>query len=126
MKQQPREVFEITVGDIHLELFRTKHIPDSAPDWQASFPSFGLYLDERVFVSMDTRFDPELIAEYADRSEVMFHDVQFFPGGVHAFLGDLQTLPAEVKQKMYLMHDWEKQDITGFAGWTKQGVRYVF
>lgn len=128
-KQQPREVYEINVGGIKIEMFRTKHIPDTAPDWQASFPSVGLYLDDRIFISMDTRFDPELIEEYAHRSEVMFHDVQFFPTGVHAPLADLKGLPSDVKAKMFLMHysdDWEKQDINDFAGWTTQGVRYIF
>lgn len=125
----PREIHEIKFGGIHIEMFRTKHVPSKAQDWQHSFYSIGLFLDGRVFISMDTRFDRELISHYANRSEVMFHDVQFFPDAVHAPLADLKTLPDEVKKKMYLMHysdDWEKQDISGFAGWTEQGVRYIF
>lgn len=128
-KQQPREVYEVQIGDLQIEIFRTKHVPDTAPDWQASFPSVGLYLDDRVFISMDTRFDPELIDEYAGRSEMMFHDCQFFKGGVHASLEELKTLPEEIKQKMHLMHygdNWPSQDITGFAGLAEQGVRYIF
>ena len=125
----PREIHEVNFGGIHLELFRTKHIPSKANGWQQSFYSLGLFLDGRVFISMDTRFDRELIEHYEERSEVMFHDVQFFPDAVHAPLADLRTLPSHVKEKMHLMHysdDWEKQDIRGFAGWTQQGVRYVF
>ena len=129
VRQCPRETYEVTFGGLKMELFRTKHVPDNAGDWQEAFTSFGLFLDGHVFVSMDTQFDQELIDEYAPRSDVMFHDVQFFPGAVHAPLADLRTLPADIKAKMLLMHyadNWESQDITGFAGWTKQGVRYVF
>jgi ribonuclease BN (tRNA processing enzyme) len=88
------------------------------------------YLDnDRVFISGDTQFDHPLIDLYADQSEVMFHDVQFFPGAVHAPLADLKTLPPAIQAKMYLMHyadNWQEQDIDGFAGWAQQGVSYIF
>lgn len=126
---QSRQIHELDFEGIHLEIFRTKHIPDSAPNWETSFISYGLFIDGHVFVSVDTRFDRELIDLYADRADVMFHDVQFFPEGVHAPLEKLRELPPEVKQKMFLMHysdDWAKHDVSDFAGWTKQGVRYIF
>ena len=128
-KSQPREVFEIDFNGIHLEMFRVKHTPESANDWQESFIGHGLFIDDKVFVSSDTRFDLDLIDMYKKRSQVMFHDVQFFKGGVHASLEELKTLPREVREKMFLMHypdGWEKQNIDGFAGWTKQGYRYMF
>jgi ribonuclease BN (tRNA processing enzyme) len=126
-----RETMEVTVGEIQLELFRTKHVPSDVPGWAESFFSIGFYLPkEQVFVSMDTRFDPDLVMHYADRgAKTFFHDVQFFPEGVHAELKNLRTLPPEVKERMYLMHysdTWESQNIDGFAGWTKQGVEYIF
>lgn len=126
---QPREIYAFDLGDIHVELFRTRHIPEQAESWEASFISYGLYIDNRVFVSGDTQFDPDLIRLYADRSEIMFHDVQFFPGAVHAPLEDLKTLPPEIKKKILLVHysdDWRNQDIHDFAGWAEQGVRYIF
>lgn len=126
---QPREIFELDFEGIHLEIFRTNHYPQQSDDWQTAFVSFGLFIDGRVFISGDTQFDPELIDLYADRSEVMFHDVQFFPGAVHAPLQDLKSVPAEIKAKMHLMHysdDWAKQDISGFAGWAWQEIRYIF
>lgn len=126
--RQPREVFWYDLGPIHLEIFRTCHIPDMAPSWEASFISYGMTIDNRVFVSCDTKFDHDLIHMYS-HSEVMFHDCQFFPGAVHAPLTDLRGESAEVKAKMYLNHyadNWEKQDISGFGGWTQQGVRYIF
>ena len=127
-KSQPREIFEIDYGNIHLELFRTNHIPEQSKSWEASFISYGLCVDNRVFLSCDTKFDLNLIEMYKN-CEIMFHDVQFFPGAVHAPLADLKTLPNEIKSKMYLKHysdKWETQDITGFGGWTQQGVRYIF
>ncbi|MFA5927081.1 MAG: MBL fold metallo-hydrolase [Patescibacteria group bacterium] len=127
--QQPREIFSCNYAGIDLEIFRTMHTPDNSTGWGDSFLSYGLFIDGHVFVSCDTRFDRQLIDFYADRSSVMFHDVQFFPGAVHAPLADLQTLPAEIRGKMHLIHyadNWENQDITGFAGWTQQGVRYIF
>lgn len=127
--QQPREVYEIDFRGIHLEIFRTKHIPDSAQGWQESFISYGLFIDNRIFVSGDTRFDPELIEMYADRAEVMFHDVQFFPEGVHAFLDKLQILPEKIKEKMLLMHyadNFDEQAIISFYGLAWEGVKYTF
>ncbi|MDO8743020.1 MAG: MBL fold metallo-hydrolase [Candidatus Azambacteria bacterium] len=126
---QPREVFRVQIGDIDLEIFRTKHIPEQAKNWEASFVSYGLLVDDRVFLSGDTRFDLELIEMFQDRAEIMFHDVQFFPGAVHAFLRDLKGLPQDAKKKMYLMHyadNRAEQDISDFAGWAQQGIRYIF
>jgi ribonuclease BN (tRNA processing enzyme) len=125
----PRETWVVDHAGIRLELFRTKHVPDSAPDWRSSFVSFGLLIDGRVLVSGDTRFDRDALELYADRAETIFHDVQFFPGGVHAPLADLKTLPAKWKEKMLLYHyadNFAAQDVRDFGGWTQRGVRYLF
>lgn len=127
MTHQPRETYEVQHGDIHIEMFRTNHIPEQSNTWEASFISYGLFVDGHVFISMDTKFDKELIEMYADRSTVMFHDVQFFPGAVHAYLEELKTLPSDIKKKMHLMHyadNYSEQNIRDFAGWTEQGVIY--
>ncbi len=125
-----RDSWTIDVGTLHLELFRTIHIPEQATSVAETFPSYGLYVDNRVFFSCDTQFDRELIDLYAARGvEAWFHDVQFFPGAVHAPLEDLKTLPDDVKAKMLLTHysdNWQDFAIDGFAGWTQQGVRYRF
>jgi ribonuclease BN (tRNA processing enzyme) len=128
-KSQPREIYEVTHGDIKIEMFRTNHIPEQSTEWEASFISYGLFVDDHVFISMDTKFDKDLIDLYAGRSSIMYHDVQFFPGAVHAHLKDLKTLPDEIKKRMYLMHyadNYIDQDISDFAGWTEQGVIYSF
>lgn len=127
-QHQPREIYEVNIGEIQLEIFRTKHIPDNADNWETSFVSYGLLVDGHVFISCDTRFDRDLIDLYAERSSVMFHDCQFFKGGMHASLEELRTLPPQIKEKMYLMHygdNWETQDISEFAGLAQQGVIYT-
>lgn len=133
----PREIHTVKVGDLHLELFRTNHIPEQAPNWEASFVSYGLLIDGRVFYSSDSQFDEDLIKYYAGRfagsyivtPEHWFHDVQFFPGAVHAPLVDLMSLGSSVKEKMTLMHysdTWKKEDISEFADWAQQGATYRF
>ncbi len=125
----PRETFVVQIGDIKIEMFRTQHIPEQSDGWETSFISYGLFVDGHVFFSGDTKFDIDLINTYANRSSIMFHDVQFFPGAVHAQLEQLKTLPDSIKTKMHLMHyadNYVEQDIDDFAGWTKQGVKYIF
>ena len=125
---QPREIWTIDVGPIHMELFRTKHIPEGSGGWADSFISYGMCIDGKVFVSADSRFDPDLIGMY-DHCEAFFHDVQFFPGAVHAPLSDLKTLPEGIKKRMLLMHyadNWQQQNVSDFAGFAEQGVIYEF
>ncbi|MDQ1267051.1 MAG: hypothetical protein QG635_2204, partial [Bacteroidota bacterium] len=129
IKRSPRLIYELDFDGIHFELFGTNHIPDNAQTQKQAFPSFGLFVDNRLMISCDTKFDPELISRYADRSEVMFHDTSMQPNPVHASLPQLQTLPADIKKKIYLMHygdDWAKYDISEFAGFARQGFRYIF
>lgn len=128
---RPRETWSIDFGGIHLEIFRTRHIPGGARLWLECIPSYGLLIDDKVFFSGDSMFDRENV-EYYDQMkkiEVFFHDVQLFDGGVHASLKELQTFPEHIKKKMYLMHypdDKQKADISDFAGWVKPGKSYVF
>lgn len=125
----PREVWEVQYGSIKLEIFRTNHLPAQPFPWQQSFVTYGVFIDDRVFISGDTVFDTELIGMYSDRAEYMFHDCSFMPNPVHASLPELRTLPDEVKKKIFLVHYPDKadqHDFTGFAGLTKQGYRYIF
>jgi len=129
----PRETWTINYKGIDIELFRTNHVPDAAPEWQEAFISYGMVVDNHVFISVDTKFDKNLVESYAPKVEHMFHDVQFFPGAVHAPLEDLCTFDTRIKNKMYLMHyadNFEEHTKTiqeqNFAGWTQSGVRYIF
>ncbi len=131
----PRETFSAKVGKINIKMMRTMHIPDSSSDWQSSFWSCGVIIDDRVLFTSDTRYDFDLVDSYEKKFnfEAIFHDCQFYPGGVHAPLEELKQLPAEYKKKMYLTHyndNWEefegKIEEYGFAGLAQEHVYYVF
>ena len=76
-----------------------------------------------------------MLTTYTDLHDIeyIFHDCQFFTGGVHASIDELKTLPEAVKAKMYLVHygdNWEKFEDKvkeyGFAGLGKQHISYDF
>lgn len=119
----------IEYGGIKLEFFRTNHVPDIAKSVKDAFLSYGLLIDDRILFSGDTKFDLEMLNEYGAKSEIIFHDCSFIPNPVHSSLGELKTLPKEIKSKMLLMHysdDYEKYDISEFMGLAKEGIKYIF
>ncbi|MEN8170610.1 MAG: MBL fold metallo-hydrolase [Pseudomonadota bacterium] len=130
-----RETWETRLGDLDIKMPRTKHFPDNAKSWRDSFWSCGVLFDERVLFTSDTRFDPDLLIEFDERYklELIFHDCQFFTGGVHASLDELSTLPDSLKSKMVLMHygdNWqqfeEQVKAAGFLSFAKQNHSYTF
>jgi ribonuclease BN (tRNA processing enzyme) len=130
-----RETLGARVGKIKLLMMRTKHFPDNSPDWQHSFWSCGLIIDERVMFTSDTRYDPDLVNYYENKFnlEAIFHDCQLFTGGIHASIDEISRFPKKLKKKIYLTHygdNWEsflgKVSESGFAGMTQQHVRYIF
>ena len=135
LKKFKRETWHTTIGSIDLKMFRTMHIPDSADSWADSFWSFGIIADDRFLFTGDTRFDPALLEEFTSSFdiEIIFHDCQFFTGGVHAGLDELATLPEEMKRRMILVHygdNWEsmkkKVKGMGFKGLARQWTYYDF
>jgi len=134
-KGYPRETWEADIGGINVQMPRTMHIPDRATSWEDSFWSCGVIVDERVMYTSDTRFDPSLLYDFDEMFdfEVIFHDCQFFTGGVHSSLEELATLPAALKSKIILMHygdQWKDHRQAamdaGFHSFAQQGVFYDF
>ncbi|KGE73824.1 hypothetical protein DC28_01000 [Spirochaeta lutea] len=130
-----RDAWRIEYRGFSLTLIRTMHYPDSAKSWRESAYSIGLVIDDRIFFTGDTRFDPELIHAVVDSYPIewIFHDVQFFPGGVHTPFDDLLTLPDQYREVMHLMHYpdtfQEKEQLVldnGFAGFVHQHHYYDF
>lgn len=130
-----RELCEAKVGSIGVAMFRTMHIPDSAPSWRSSSPSYGVVVDRRVLFTSDTRFDPEMLEFAMGRYpiEAIFHDCQLYNGGVHASLDELGRLPAKVKAMTTLMHfgdavadHADKAAALGFKGFARQWRPYLF
>lgn len=135
LKHYPRETWEADIGSINIKMPRTMHIPDRARSWKDAFWSCGVIIDDRVFYTSDTRFDPALLFDFDEifDFEVIFHDCQFFMGGVHCSLEELATLPAALKRKIVLMHyddRWKEQQAAaaeaGFRHFAKQGTFYDF
>ena len=135
MADIPRLTYDTEVGGIGLKMMRTKHIPDSSGTWESSFWSCGVIIDDRILFTSDTRYDPELVLSYCKQFpiEVIFHDCQFFTGGVHASLEELAGLPDEIRAKTYLVHygdNWEQFEPRakelGFAGLAQQMTHYIF
>jgi mRNA degradation ribonuclease J1/J2 len=135
LNNYPRECFGIQVGNINLKLMRTKHIPDSSDSWKSSFWSCGIVIDDTVMFTSDTRFDPDLVYDFEKKFafKAIFHDCQFFTGGVHASLEEIKSFSPALKKKMYLMHygdNWEqfepKVKKYGFAGLARQSTFYEF
>ena len=135
LESLPRETHEATVGSINVKFFRTMHIPDWPDNWQSSFWSCGVLIDDRVMYTCDTRFDPDLVYSFENlfEPEIIFHDCQFFTGGVHAGIDELSTFPPEIKKKMLLVHygdNWEEHEQkikdNGFKGRGLQWTYYDF
>ncbi len=135
LKGFPRETYEVNIGDLNIKAVRTNHYPEQATSWDDAAYSIGLILDDRILFTGDTKFDPDLLKSYDRRFkfEYIFHDVQFFNGGVHAGLEQLCTLPESMRERMILMHypdSFESQAKRvrdeGFLGFAKQGAFYVF
>ena len=130
----PREIYEITIEGIKLKIFRTIHVPGGVEEWGKAFWSTGLVIDDKIFFSGDTRFDPSLFTELDIASEKIryaFHDVQLFnPGTVHASYDELKMLPETIRKKMYLYHYGDTFDtftptLDGFAGFAEPWVPYA-
>lgn len=123
-------------GGCILVPFPTDHIRlERKHDW----PSLGLVIrqaggGESVFLSGDTGFDPETYLPLMASAGVCFHEVHLGSEelAVHTSLGQLQTLPAEIKRKTYLYHygdDWDDRAYVEatreFAGFARPFHRYT-
>ena len=88
-----------------------------------------------ILFTSDTRYDYDLVDQFEKKFkfEAIFHDCQFFTGGVHASLEEIKQFPTKIKKKMHLTHypdNWEEFEDKikeyGFAGLAEQHVFYVF
>ncbi|TAL70823.1 MAG: MBL fold metallo-hydrolase [Bacteroidetes bacterium] len=129
ISESPRLIVGTDFQGIKIEMFRTLHIPENAETFADAFLTFGIFVDNRVLFTADTKFDKSLIDLYGHKSEVIFHDSSFELNPVHASVQQLRQLPKTIKKKIYLMHygdDWKKHNISDFGGLAKQGYRYIF
>lgn len=119
----PGAAHEIHPG-YRLEIVPTKHFP--------GMKSFAVILNDAVFYSGDTVFDPDLLnAVHARGCPYLLHDCQLEGEGVvHATLAELMTLPEPIQRKTWLMHYGDAMESyigkTGAMRFLKQHERYTF
>jgi len=112
--------YTLTEG-LQVKLIQTNHI--SGKD------SYSFVVNDSFFYSADMVFDADLIHQLVGQGiNTIYHDCQLeSPGLVHASLEELLTLPANIQQKISLMHYGD--NIGNYIGKTgamqivKQGVK---
>lgn len=112
------------IPGFRLDIWPTRHFPD--------MPSFSAIINDRLFYSGDTVFDPELIRFALERGcDYLLHECQLGGQGLfHATLAELLTLPEDVQQKMWLMHYGDDMEAyvgkTGRMSFLRQHEPYDF
>lgn len=116
---------------IELHILQTVHVLAG----YSIMPSFGLLFTVdglKVFITTDTQFAPHQVEDFYQMSDLIFHDCETTPSKsrVHAHYEELLTLPAEIRQKMWLYHynpgslpDAVKD---GFRGFVRKGQIFDF
>jgi hypothetical protein len=95
--------------------------------------SYGLLIQEEdgdvVFITTDTQFAPKQLEHFYEKADIIFHDCSTaFPDPVHAYYGDLLTLPDKWRAKMWLYHyqpnppQYPRDD--GFCGFVYKGEEF--
>jgi ribonuclease BN (tRNA processing enzyme) len=135
LKGKIRDSWHFSVGDIDINIFRTMHTPDTSVSWKDSTWSTGMIIDEKILFTSDTRFDTQML-DYCLKNweiETIFHDCQFFDGGVHASINELDKLSDDIKKKIILMHygdNWEsfteRVEQSQYIDLVKEGHFYNF
>lgn len=130
----PMPILNIDFKNINFKLFQTSHIPDSSKDWRDSHLSYGVIIDNTILFTSDTKYSEDMIYGLLNEFKeikFIFHDCQFFSGGVHASYQELLNFPVDIREKMYLTHygdNYEEFDVKKdfFGGLTEQGHYYFF
>lgn len=118
---------------IQLELVKMPHVMGRA----CNMFSYGLLVEnadkiKSVFISTDTQFQPGLIESIAERASLIFHDCETsaVKSIVHSHYEQLRTLPASVKNKMWLYHYQRDSKYCphqdGFLGFVLKGQEFDF
>ncbi len=88
--------------------------------------------ENSLFISTDTQFQPGLIESIAERVALIFHDCETsaVKSTVHAHYEQLLTLPATVKNKIWLYHYQRDSKYCphqdGFLGFVHKGQEFTF
>jgi ribonuclease BN (tRNA processing enzyme) len=103
--EQSHMSWEVDIEGMKIKTFVTRHVPEAtAGEDTPHMYSIGLVVDDRLYISGDTQFDPDAIELFGKDCEMLWHDCQHFPGGVHANYEELKTLPKKIRARMHLYH----------------------
>lgn len=98
-------------------------------------PAFGLMFklnNTNIFFTSDAQYAPSQIKAFYDQADVIYQDCEVTPfkSGVHAHFSDLKTLPDATKDKMWLYHCQDKNQLdaegNGFKGFVQKGQKFMF
>ena len=118
---------------IQFELVKMPHVMGGG----CNMYSYGLLAgtadkENSLFISTDTQFQPGLIENIAERAALIFHDCETsaVKSTVHAHYEQLLTLPASVKNKIWLYHYQRDSKYCphqdGFLGFVLKGQEFTF
>lgn len=90
---------------IHIELVPTIHVYHQ----DQLMPCYGVVITingKKTYITADTQFTPDRLMSTYQKADMIFHDCEtaHVASGVHPQFSDLATLPAELKNKMWLYH----------------------
>ena len=114
--------------DCKMTPFQTIHVMNG----NIIVPSYGLMMETKnqsTLFTSDTQFNPRMDFLYS-KADLIFHDCETTPfkSGVHAHYDELNSLPEETKNKMWLYHYAAnpKQDFesNGFMGFVNKGQTF--
>lgn len=91
------------------KLIKTHHVSNNGK----LVPSYGLLITtgrQKIFITSDTRFDPDYLDSFYKEADVIFQDCETHskPSGQHAHYDELKTLDNNIKNKMWLYHYTDK------------------
>ena len=110
-----------------LQLVQTVHIMNG----YGIVPTFGLMvttlLGYKIYFTTDTQFCPDQIMCFYKEADLIIQDCETTPfeSKVHANFKKLQTLPPEIKKKMWLTHYQEGFPTIEFMGFLDKGQEII-
>lgn len=114
---------------IPFTLVQTQHVYHNGE----LIPSYGIFFKtpkNKVYITTDTQFKPDLYMKYYLEADIIFHDCEIskYSSCVHSDFSKLDTLDPAIKKKMWLYHylcdELPDPAAHGFAGFVKR--RQIF
>lgn len=119
---------KFTWNEIECELIHSMHIHNGI----YNLAVFGLLMydtqfKQKVYITSDTKFSPEYLAQYYNEADVIIHDCETseLKTGIHAHYDDLCSLDEDIKRKMYLWH-YNDQVVSNFEKWSSRAQKDKF